>query len=926
MRKNTVRIPALLLAAALAFLCAFALGEGVRITGSGDFEYTTAGDGSIRITRYTGNETAVAVPAALDGMPVKTIGAYAFRGCGSVTAVQIPEGVVTLEDGVFAGCGSLLSVTIPRSVAFMGKGIFENCGRLTVSYYDNSPGRDYCMENALASRREPFESREIINRTGRVREKTNLRENAGVTHRVLAWVPAGAAVLLLERSVPLNGELSWTHVQYEGRDGYIQTQYLEFPEGAGEQQAGGETGGTDESAFLSPMETRMLFETLGGTPLIAASGAGAWEGRLYAAADGSFTGIYYDEDADVIYEVSFRGAFSPAAEKDGPVYRLHVETISARNTPGTAAQSEYGIPVEYTDPPFREGEPLILTLPGTPDEAIPETVRGEIGGTYDIWEDYSGFVTLTRARDGWGFFGDPSMPAPPPLEPTPVTGAGDAPSGTAETPARDETPAPEETVAEDEMPVRDEDPSPEETIAGDGMPVREEISAEDGIPIKEGVPAAADASGWTGFWMTRDESLAEMLVTDGGDGTLRVKGSFLRTMDLDAVLIPQADGTMRFESAYGALTGRAARQADGAIRLEITGGYSYDDEEATEYYGYFSRGFLYYPAAYGEVWYETPGTPPSEDDWTGTWTVRAGARESTLVIEPRGNGLFMTVSFSNGYSFSGMLEKSGETDMDFAGGEEFFCFLSLNRKLGRIAMTEVGAVDEGVYAWLEPFYYNVVEYSREPAEGAADGNREAAAVFGTPEKDIADQGVIVTPMEEDSESTGLLPVEGAPGWLRVPVGRADATTYIEGSDDPTAYMPFRMIDGDENTSFQFSLRKAKAGKAFVYFEFDGPAALDAVWIKNGNWFTSDGLDRYNRNCRVKKMTVSARYAGSEEYTELKTVTLKDDKARQGWQEVSLPGLNGVTGIRFRIDSVYTGSKFKNDVCISEVMFVKAEEP
>ena len=70
------------------------------------------------------------------------------------------------------------------------------------------------------------------------------------------------------------------------------------------------------------------------------------------------------------------------------------------------------------------------------------------------------------------------------------------------------------------------------------------------------------------------------------------------------------------------------------------------------------------------------------------------------------------------------------------------------------------------------------------------------------------------------------------------------------------------------------------------------------------------------------MTIEFCYAGGNDYRDPVAATLKDDKKRTDWTVVVLGRRTGVTRIRIRIDSVYKGSKFKNDVGISEIMFVK----
>ena len=157
----------------------------------------------------------------------------------------------------------------------------------------------------------------------------------------------------------------------------------------------------------------------------------------------------------------------------------------------------------------------------------------------------------------------------------------------------------------------------------------------------------------------------------------------------------------------------------------------------------------------------------------------------------------------------------------------------------------------------------------------------------------------------------------------VPVYAVDATSWIVGKD-PNAYTPQRMIDDDAETSFQFSLKTTPLGREYVYFYFAGPADIGELWIKNGFWRITNGLDQYTRNCRVKTMTVDFEVAGSGDYSDPVTVQLPDDTARRDWTRVDLGTHEGVTAVRFLIREIYTGTKFLSDVCISEVKFFAAE--
>lgn len=160
--------------------------------------------------------------------------------------------------------------------------------------------------------------------------------------------------------------------------------------------------------------------------------------------------------------------------------------------------------------------------------------------------------------------------------------------------------------------------------------------------------------------------------------------------------------------------------------------------------------------------------------------------------------------------------------------------------------------------------------------------------------------------------------------LKVIVTGVDATSYIRGKD-PTAYAPFRMIDGLEETSWQFSTKTSALKETYVYLSFPAGAQVDQLWIKNGFWKYTDGKDQYTRNSRVKGMHVAFRYSGSSQYTDRLSFTLNDDTARKDWQKLSLGRHENVTGIRLRINSIYSGTKYASDVCISELMAVAENE-
>lgn len=66
------------------------------------------------------------------------IGNSAFYYCSSLTAVTIPDSVISIGAGAFTGCSSLGSVDIPSSVTSIGNSAFANCTSLSDVYYSGT--------------------------------------------------------------------------------------------------------------------------------------------------------------------------------------------------------------------------------------------------------------------------------------------------------------------------------------------------------------------------------------------------------------------------------------------------------------------------------------------------------------------------------------------------------------------------------------------------------------------------------------------------------------------------------------------------------------------------------------------------------------------------------------------------------------------
>ena len=76
-----------------------------------DFTYIT-NNGAITITQYTGPGGAVTIPDSINGLPVTSIGNFAFYTQSALTSISIPDNVTSIGYEAFLGCFGLSAIAV----------------------------------------------------------------------------------------------------------------------------------------------------------------------------------------------------------------------------------------------------------------------------------------------------------------------------------------------------------------------------------------------------------------------------------------------------------------------------------------------------------------------------------------------------------------------------------------------------------------------------------------------------------------------------------------------------------------------------------------------------------------------------------------------------------------------------------------------
>ena len=111
--------------------------DSVEFIGDGLFSYSALYKNNVNQNLYIGNHLIKAKSSLSGAYTVqsgtKTIASGAFEDCEDLTAVSIPNSVVSIGNSAFNSCTSLVSISIPDSVTYIGAYAFYN-----TAYYNNT--------------------------------------------------------------------------------------------------------------------------------------------------------------------------------------------------------------------------------------------------------------------------------------------------------------------------------------------------------------------------------------------------------------------------------------------------------------------------------------------------------------------------------------------------------------------------------------------------------------------------------------------------------------------------------------------------------------------------------------------------------------------------------------------------------------------
>lgn len=114
-----------------------------------EFEYRLM-ENEIEITSYLENMPVVTVPERIEGLPVTSVGKYAFEGKNELLEVTLPESLREIGAHAFYNCRRLRKVSLTDCVLSIEDGAFKNCRNLQEFHIQIFLRKMTCLNNLLS--------------------------------------------------------------------------------------------------------------------------------------------------------------------------------------------------------------------------------------------------------------------------------------------------------------------------------------------------------------------------------------------------------------------------------------------------------------------------------------------------------------------------------------------------------------------------------------------------------------------------------------------------------------------------------------------------------------------------------------------------------------------------------------------------------